>query len=109
MTDTRGSRPRVVVIGAGIAGAAAAYRLAADCDVVLLEMEPQPGVHATGRSAAVLSETSGSAAVCALAAASRPFFVEPPADALATTVLAPRGLLWVADLAARPALDELAG
>ena len=109
MTDTRGSRPRVVVIGAGIAGAAAAYRLAADCDVVLLEMEPQPGVHATGRSAAVLSETSGSAAVCALAAASRPFFVEPPADVLATTVLAPRGLLWVADLAARAALDELAG
>lgn len=102
------SRPRVVVIGAGIAGAAAAYRLAADCDVVLVEMERQPGVHATGRSAAVLSETSGSSAVCALAAASRPFFVEPPDDALASTVLSPRGLLWVADEVARPALDDLA-
>ena len=30
------TRRRVVVVGAGIAGAAAAYRLAADCDVVLL-------------------------------------------------------------------------
>lgn len=102
------SRPNIVVIGAGIAGAAAAYRLAADADVVLVETEPQPGIHATGRSAAVLSETSGSHAVCALAAASRPFFVDPPDDALDSTVLSPRGLLWVADESARPALDDLA-
>lgn len=101
-------RPRVVVIGAGIAGAAAAYRLAADCEVVLVEMEPQAGHHATGRSAAVLSETSGSRAVCALAAASRSFFVDPPTDAFDATVLSPRGLLWVSDESARPALDEIA-
>lgn len=102
------SRPRVVVIGAGIAGAAAAHRLANDADVVLVEMELQAGFHATGRSAAVLSETSGSAAVCALAVASRPFFVEPPDDTLDSSVLSPRGLLWVADETMRSALDELA-
>ena len=95
------------MIGAGIAGAAVAYRLAAECDVVLVEMEPQPGTHATGRSAAVLSETSGSPAACALAVASRPFFVEPPDDALDSTVLSPRGLLWVADAPSLPLLDEL--
>lgn len=108
MTSAPAGALRVVVIGAGIAGAAAAYRLAADCDVVLVEMEPQPGVHATGRSAAVLSETSGPAIVCALAVASRPFFVSPPDDATDGTVLSPRGLLWVADEAARAGLDELA-
>lgn len=105
---SRSTRPRVVVIGAGIAGAAAAYRLSADADTVLVEMEAQPGLHATGRSAAVLSETSGSPAVCALAAASRPFFVEPPEDALDSSVLSHRGLLWVADESARPALHDLA-
>lgn len=99
---------QVVVVGGGIAGAAAAFRLASDAEVVLVEMESQPGVHATGRSAAVLSETSGSAAVCALAVASRHFFVDPPDDTVESTVLSPRGLLWVADEAARPALDDLA-
>ncbi len=84
---------RAVVIGAGIAGASAAWSLADELDVVLVEAEPQPGTHATGRSAAVLSETSGLPAVCALAAASRPFFESSP---LATTpLLSRRGLLWV--------------
>lgn len=104
---TRSTQATVVVVGAGIAGAAAAYRLAAECDVALVEAEPQPGVHATGRSAAVLSETSGTREVCALAAASRPFFTVPPDDALDSTVLAPRGLLWVADASARSSLVAL--
>lgn len=108
MAATSSTRRRVVVVGAGISGAAAAYRLAADCDVVLVEMESQPGTHATGRSAAVLSETSGSFVACALALASRPFFVAPPDDALESTVLTPRGLLWVADGRSLPLLDELA-
>ena len=42
----------VLLIGAGIAGVSAAAELAADADVVLLEMEAQPGYHASGRSAA---------------------------------------------------------
>lgn len=103
-----GDRPKVVVVGGGIAGAAAAHALALDADVVLVEMEPQAGFHATGRSAAVLSETSGSRAVCALASASRTFFVDPPDDTLDATVLTPRGLLWVGDAGTRPALDDLA-
>lgn len=52
-------KPRVVIIGGGIAGTAAAWRLAPECDVVLVEQESQLGFHSTGRSAATLSSTSG--------------------------------------------------
>ena len=107
MASAPSSRRRVVVIGAGIAGAAAAYRLASDCDVVLVDMEPQAGTHATGRSAAVLSETSGTSVVCALARASRPFLTRPPDDAFDSTLLSPRGLLWVADDASLKILTDL--
>ncbi|HYM71870.1 MAG TPA: FAD-dependent oxidoreductase, partial [Stellaceae bacterium] len=61
----------VVVIGAGIAGAAAAAHLAADRRVVLLERESQPGYHSTGRSAALFTETYGNAAIRILTGASR--------------------------------------
>ena len=53
----------VIVIGAGIAGASVAYALAEANPVVLLERETQPGYHSTGRSAAMLTETYGTAAV----------------------------------------------
>jgi len=47
-----------IIIGAGIAGASAAYFLAERGmrDILILERETQPGYHATGRSAAVLVE-----------------------------------------------------
>ncbi|MDO9175642.1 MAG: FAD-dependent oxidoreductase, partial [Actinomycetota bacterium] len=57
----------VVVIGGGIAGASAAWALAERASVVLVEQAPTAGYHATGRSASVLSETSGHSLVCALA------------------------------------------
>ena len=85
----------IVVIGAGIAGASAAATLAADARVVLVEQESTPGHHATGRSASVLSETSGLSEVCALAAASRAFFEHPPDGFCDVPLLGPRGLIWV--------------
>ena len=87
---------RVVVIGAGIAGAAAAWHLAEHASVVMVEREAQPGAHATGRSAALHTETSGAVVVGALAAASRPFLAEPPEDFAEHRLLSPRGLLWIA-------------
>lgn len=92
----------VVVIGAGIAGASAAYEMAADRSVLLLEQEAHPGHHTTGRSAALFSETYGNAAIRALTAASRPFYEQPPAG-FATPLLSPRGVIMVArpDQAAR--------
>ncbi|MEQ9125909.1 MAG: FAD-dependent oxidoreductase, partial [Alphaproteobacteria bacterium] len=40
----------IAVVGAGMAGASAAYFLSAEKSVVLLERESHPGYHATGRS-----------------------------------------------------------
>ena len=49
-------RERIVIVGAGIAGAATAFFLAQRGfgRVVLLEREPVPGVGSTGRNAAIL-------------------------------------------------------
>ena len=67
----------VIVIGAGIAGASAAYEMAAGRRVLLLERERQPGYHTTGRSAALLTETYGNAVMRALTRASKPFLLAP--------------------------------
>jgi D-arginine dehydrogenase len=102
-------RADVAVIGGGIAGASAAWHLAAaGADVVLLEQEASPGHHATGRSAAVLSETSGDDTVCALAARSRPFLEQPPDGFVDHPLLSPRGLLWVGRIGDEAALDAVA-
>ena len=98
----------VVVIGAGIAGASAAWALAEHASVALVEQASSPGHHATGRSASVLSETSGHRVVCALAAASRAFFESPPDDFAAHHLLSPRGLLWIGEDTDSEALDALA-
>ena len=102
----------IVVIGAGIAGAAAAAALAerrpGQGRVVLVEREFLPAQHASGRSASVLSETSGHPTVCALARLSRPFFEQPPTGFTEHPLLSPRGLLWVGESGDESALDELA-
>ncbi|MGH8705064.1 MAG: FAD-dependent oxidoreductase, partial [Burkholderiales bacterium] len=51
----------VLIIGAGIAGASAAFFLAPHAKVTILEREDQPGYHTTGRSAALFSESYGNA------------------------------------------------
>ncbi|MGD9995434.1 MAG: NAD(P)/FAD-dependent oxidoreductase [Ilumatobacteraceae bacterium] len=100
--------PVAIVVGAGIAGASAAWALAEDGPVVLVEREQSVGFHASGRSASVLSETSGHPVVCALAAASRSFFHEPPHGFADHPLLSPRGLLWVGEADDTTALDGLA-
>lgn len=85
-----------IVIGAGIAGASVAYWLARHARVVVLEREPQPGYHSTGRSAALFMETYGPEQVRALTRASRPFIENPPAGFVEYPLLAPRGTLVVA-------------
>jgi D-arginine dehydrogenase len=83
----------VIVIGAGIAGASIAYFLAPHARVLVLEREAHAGVHSTGRSAALFSETYGSAQVRALTRASRRFFDRPPAGFAQHALLTPRGSL----------------
>lgn len=85
----------VAIIGAGIAGASAAYEIAAAASVLLIEREPQPGYHATGRSAALYTENYGNEIIRALTIASRPFLERPPADFAEHPLVAPRGVLFV--------------
>jgi D-arginine dehydrogenase len=86
----------LVVVGAGIAGASLAYRLAGQRSVALLEREAQPGYHSTGRSAAMFMESYGPPAVRALTRASRAFYEHPPAGFTDHRLLAPRGVLYLA-------------
>jgi D-arginine dehydrogenase len=97
-----------VVVGAGIAGTSAGWALAEHARVAVVEQAPAAGVHASGRSASVLSETSGHRVVCALAAASRAFFETPPDGFADHPLLSPRGLLWVGESQDAALLDELA-
>ena len=85
-----------IIIGAGIAGASAAYWLAPHGRVILLERESQPGYHATGRSAAMFMESYGTPQVRALTMASRAFFENPPAGFCEQPLLCPRGAMMVA-------------
>lgn len=98
----------VVVVGGGVSGLGAAAALAPHASVMLVEQEPTNGYHASGRSAATLSETSGHPLVCALARLSRTYFEHPPEGAADHPLLAPRGLLWVGQDGDEHALDTFA-
>jgi D-arginine dehydrogenase len=84
-----------VIIGAGIAGTSIAYFMSNHAKVVVLERESQAGLHSTGRSAALFSETYGTAQVRALTRASRSFFERPPRGFVENPLLSPRGALVV--------------
>lgn len=85
----------VIVIGAGMAGASVAYFLAPHARVVVLEREQHAGVHSTGRSAALFSETYGSAQVRALSRATRPFLERPPEGFAQHPILSARGTVII--------------
>ncbi len=97
----------VIVLGAGMAGASLAAELATTCRVLLLEMEEQPGLHATGRSAAMFFESYGNATVRALTRASRAFLEHPPAGFADAPLLTPRSAMFVADAPRVAALDSM--
>lgn len=96
----------IVVIGAGMAGAAIAAHLSEHARVHLLEMESQPGYHSTGRSAAVYFEAYGNEHVRALTRASRSFLYSPPAGFCGAELVKPRGLLLTARLGQEAALKH---
>jgi D-arginine dehydrogenase len=81
------------IIGAGIAGVSAAYHLAPRAKVIILEREHVPAYHATGRSAALHSETYGSADIRAITVATGRFYRNPPQGFADHPVLTPRGAL----------------
>ena len=84
-----------IVIGAGIAGASAAYELQRHGSVALLEREPLPGHHTTGRSAAFLVDSYGSATVGKLTRSGRGFFERPPQGFADVPLVTPNRVLWI--------------
>ena len=95
-----------IVIGAGIAGAAAGFFLAPHLKVLLVEQEAQPGFHSTGRSAALFMESYGTAQVRALTMASRAFFEQPPEGFTEHPLLGARGAMMVASHGQEAPLQE---
>lgn len=86
----------IAIVGAGIAGASLAARVAPGAAVVLLEREAQPGYHATGRSAAMFMETYGTAQIQALTRASRAFYESPPEGFSEHALMTERGCMYIA-------------
>lgn len=86
----------IVVIGAGMAGAAAAAHLAAHGSVTLLERESQPGYHSTGRSAALFTTTYGNLTIRTLTEASRAFYLAWADGFAEHPILTPRGAMLYA-------------
>jgi D-arginine dehydrogenase len=98
----------ILVIGAGIAGAATAAELAAaGRRVVLLEAESQPGFHSTGRSAALWILNYGPADVRVLTGASRALFEAPPPGFAEHPLTRRRPVLFLAPEAQRPHLERM--
>lgn len=96
-----------IVVGAGIAGASIAYELASSGSVCLIEAEPRPGIHATGRSAALFAPTYGGREIRAVTRASRAFFDQPPAGFCDHPLLNPRGCLYIARADQGKRLDDM--
>jgi D-arginine dehydrogenase len=96
----------IAIIGSGMAGASAAYEIAAGRKVLLLEREAQHGYHTTGRSAALFTETYGNDVIRALTAGGRRFLTEPPTGFSETPLMSPRGVLLIGRTDQMPQLAE---
>ena len=96
------------IVGAGIAGVSVAYHLAPQKRVIILEREHVAAYHTTGRSAALHSETYGSAEIRAITVASGRFYRKPPQGFADHALLTPRGALIAGRAEQETALREAA-
>jgi D-arginine dehydrogenase len=96
------------IVGAGIAGVSAAYRLGSAARVIVLEREPVAAYHTTGRSAALHSETYGSPEIRAITVASGRFYRKPPPGFADHPLLTPRGALIAGCAAQQAGLQKAA-
>jgi D-arginine dehydrogenase len=96
----------VIVVGGGIAGAGAAYEIAALGSVILLERESRCGYHSTGRSAASFTENYGNSVVRRLVIASRSFLESPPPGFCEHALLTPQPVITIARTDQLPLLQQ---
>jgi D-arginine dehydrogenase len=86
----------IVIVGGGMAGISAGAELSAHARVTVLEMETQPGYHATGRSAAYFATAYGRREVRELTAACEGFLSQPPPGFTEVDLLRPRDCMFFA-------------
>jgi D-arginine dehydrogenase len=98
----------VVVIGAGFAGAATAFHLARRgiANVVILEQEARPGLHASGKNAALVFQLMEQVDEARLAVEGLGFYAEPPDGFSERPLLRSCGSILVAGEAGRASLEE---
>ncbi len=103
-------RADVVIIGAGLAGAATAYQLAQEgvSDILVLERERTPGMHASGRNAAMAFQILADGAEAHLAVEGTKFLATPPPGFCDHPLLRQCGSLLVASESGLAALREAA-
>jgi len=100
----------VVVVGAGITGAAVAHHLARrGVSVVVIEQSPRPGAGATGRSGGMVRAYDPDPAFAELALPSLAAYRDPGRWASGQAPLHAVGAVTGADPAQEPALREAAG
>lgn len=97
----------VLIVGAGISGASAAFELSAHRKVLLVEAEQMPGYHSTGRSAALYTRNYGNPLVRLINQASHGFFAKPPEGFSEHPLLTPRGQLAVASDVQRAGIEAI--
>lgn len=95
-----------IVVGAGMAGSSLAYELSRAARVCIVEGEERPGIHATGRSAALFAPSYGGREIRSLTRASRAFFDRPPPGFSEHPLLQTRGCLYIARADQRARLTE---
>ncbi|WP_109809018.1 NAD(P)/FAD-dependent oxidoreductase [Sphingosinithalassobacter portus] len=84
-----------LIIGAGIAGLAAAAELAPAGKVALVEQEAHPCHHSSGRSAAIFVRSYGNDVVQAITARAAILFAQAESDGLFSAFAPPRGVMVV--------------
>ena len=84
----------IIVIGAGISGVSAAAELAADSTVTVLEMEAQPGYHASGRSAAYFAAAYGKKIIRDITGCCEAFLRNPPDGFTEVELFHPRDCMF---------------
>ena len=85
-----------LVVGAGIAGASAAWALAEHGSVIVVERETSAGYHTTGRSSAQFLESYGNLSTRCLTRGARAFLEDPPEGFTESPLLSPRAALFFA-------------
>ncbi len=85
-----------LIIGAGIAGASAAYHIGSGSSIIILEREDQLGYHSTGRSAAVFTENYGPRTMRVMSKVSAPFLRNPHEGFSDIPLLHDMGVIFVA-------------